>query len=635
MLAVACNTWSITGRRRPTAPQREGVFVPSSDLTSTERRIRDAMVTGRLVDLRDDPRSDEAAHWTHSRQVRAEVLSALLLSAGPEAVALRVRGARITGHLNLGGRRLPVPIEFRDCVFTGKVYLAKSRVPELSLRGSYFPYGISGRGLRVAGALNLTDCHFDDRLYLKRLGAEIVFMDGVIAHGSGEFAVQLRGADITQELYCRNGFMTRGCTTVYGAKIGGQLIMDGARLENPGGTALVAPNLELGQDLRLRRATVIGRVDLLKAKIGGDLALNGSTLANPGGEALCADMVHVGQNVFLHDGFNAQGEVSLFLSRVEGRMEVDKARLHNPRGLALDVSRAEIGQSVILSGLSAHGELKLYAANIGGNLSLDGVTVTNPGAIALDGVQCRVGQSMWLDRGARLDGIADLSNMRITNRLRLADADIASLRAGELSVAILDDDPRCWPDDSHIGGMRYHRLPEDGRGSPRARIGWLKRLLSRYSPQPYAQLVAAYRGSGSVTAARMVVMAKEDARRRDHRNWLRRAVSTVWSAVLRWTIGYGYAPWRAVGWAIALFAAAWLVFAGAPDSAFDSRSPLTDHFEPALYALDTVLPVVQISSGTQWIVHGGYAWWEAFFASTGWFLSIVVVAGVGGVFKRD
>ena len=611
----------------------KGAILRVSELNDTERRIQEAVATGRLVDVRRDEFGAPAAPC--DKRVRASVLAHIISSADRDAVAVRVCGADIVGHLNLGGLRLRIPIELGDCTFSGRVQLAKTQLPELCLRGSVFPHGISARGLRLTGALNVTDCKFGDRVYLKRLGAEIVFMDGVVVRGSGEYAIQLRGADIRQELYCRNGVITNGCVTLYGARIGGQLLMDGSSVDWPYDTALVAPNLEVGQDLRLRGISVIGRTDLAKAKVGGDFAMNRAKLDNPHGQALRMDMVHVEQNASLHDGFRANGEVSLFLAHIEGRLELNEARLSNTGGRALDLSRMEIGQSAILTGVCAHGSIKAYGMTVGSNLSMNRIKVYSPDSTAIEVVQSSIGQSMLLDEGVRVHGEVDLSNTAITQRFRLADAGMTRLNASELSMAILDDDPRCWPDHSAVGGMQYDRLPDDERGSPRARIHWLQRLVPRYSPQPYSQLVTVYLAAGSTTAARMVMMAKEDGRRRNHRNPWRKAVARVWGFVLRTTVGYGHAPWRAIGWALGLYLAAWFVFAAAPESAFSARTAVSGEFQPAMYALDTVLPVVRISAGNQWVVHGGYAWAEAGFAASGWFLSLVVTAGVTGVFRRE
>lgn len=599
-----------------------------NDLTVPETRLAAAIDSGHTVDLRSAP--DEAG-----RTVRAEVLAELVKSAGTRATALRLRGARISGHLNLGGRHIRRPLELRDCEFTGKVFVAKVHIPELSFRGSHFPHGISGRGLRVDGALNLTDCRFDNRLYLKRLRAEIVFLDGVRAKWLGEYAIQLRGADITQELYCRNGFTSIGRINLYGAKVGGQVIMDRAQIDDPGGTALLASNLEVGQDLHMRDLRSRGCVKLLKAKIGGDLSLTGAVAVNPGRRAVNIGMAQIGQNLLCGGGFQARGEVNLFLTHVDGRVEFDGARLFNPGGVAFGANRIAVGHSVMFNDVAVTGEVAFDNGRVEGQLSLNRTTIDNSAGTALCAVQCEVGQSLWLDRGSRFTGVVDLSNMRIGNRFRFTNVHVSTMRATDLSVDILDDDPRCWPDDAQIGGMHYASLPDDARGTPQARIAWLARLLPGYAPQPYTQLLSVYRKSGSATASRMVMMAREKARRRNHRNHWRRAFSTGWSAVLDKTIGFGYAPWRAIPWIGGFFIWAWVVFGTAPRTAFTHKIALAGDFHPPLHALDCMLPVMQLGSRAQFVAHDGYVWWEAFFAASGWFFGLVVAAGVAGVFRRD
>ncbi|HZE37938.1 MAG TPA: hypothetical protein VE172_03925 [Stackebrandtia sp.] len=608
--------------------------MPANDLTDIEQRVRDAVATGRVVDLRDNGAPADPGTPHPGREVRAAVLAGLILDAPPGSVGLRLRGARVVGHLNLGGRQVGMPVDLRDCAFTGKVHLAKTSFPELSMRGSVFPHGISGRGLRVDGALNLTDCRFAARLYLKRLRAEIVFLDGAKAHGSQHAAVQLRGAEIAQELYCRRGFEVHGGTVLYGAKIGGQLIMDGAWLENPGDASLTAANLEVEQDVKLRGVRANGQVRIAKAAIGDNLELSGMAVAHPGGIAVDATMIEVGHNVLLDDGFSAIGEVNFFLSCIEGRLEVDGSWLSNPGGTALDASRVDIGQSALFNRMAAEGTLNLGGSQIHGQASINQTTVLNPGGDAVLAPQCTIGQSLWIGRGSLLDGTVNLTNSSIANRFHFTQAKVTRMLAVDLDVDILDDDPDCWPDDSHISGMTYRRLPEDERGWPSTRIRWLRRLEPGYTPQPYTQLVSAYQGIGSSAGMREAIIAREIARRSAHTSRWYRAGSRAWGAVLRWTIGFGYAPWRAIPWMGALYVVAWATFASAPRGSFTSDNG-HDVFHPALYALDTILPVMQLGSRDEFTAHGAYTWWQPGFTSVGWFLGLVAAAGIAGVFKRD
>ena len=73
------------------------------------------------------------------------------------------------------------------------------------------------------------------------------------------------------------------------------------------------------------------------------------------------------------------------------------------------------------------------------------------------------------------------------------------------------------------------------------RLVWLRRNEDGYAPQPYEQLARFYRLHGNEQAAWKVAISKQRARRANVRGW-RRWPSRGWSALLRWTIGYGYRP---------------------------------------------------------------------------------------------
>jgi len=111
-------------------------MVTQADLTSAERALCRAAAAGRLLDLRarrqdeDDPARGHT--WGPQRQVRAELLRRLLTGQegtdhlfGPPA-AVRLRGARVKGRLNLGGLTLRCPLELYDCFLADRLYLAKA-----------------------------------------------------------------------------------------------------------------------------------------------------------------------------------------------------------------------------------------------------------------------------------------------------------------------------------------------------------------------------------------------------------------------------------------------------------------------------------------------------------------------------
>jgi hypothetical protein len=168
-------------------------------------------------------------------------------------------------------------------------------------------------------------------------------------------------------------------------------------------------------------------------------------------------------------------------------------------------------------------------------------------------------------------------------------------------------------------------------------------------------LAQVYRQAGQETEARQVAIARRsDLRRygsltRTHKlgNWL-----------LDKTIRHGYQPLRAVGLLVAIYAVVLLVFWGAQhhDSvivpAKDTKtmtpaptalhcSPAYPCFYPAGYAIDVVVPIVNLGQAEHWRPDGHAAWGSAYLGvewvatGFGWAFTTLAVAGYTGLVRRD
>ena len=137
-------------------------------------------------------------------------------------LAVRLRGASVSGRLNLGGCTVRCPLELYGCYLGGRLGLAKDEASDISLRGSHLAQRLSARQLRLTNDLNLTG--------------------GFRCHGS----VDLRDGHVGSDLNCGE-----------------------ATLSNPGGGALTADGLTVGGHLVLRSAEVTGEVRLVGARVGG------------------------------------------------------------------------------------------------------------------------------------------------------------------------------------------------------------------------------------------------------------------------------------------------------------------------------------------------------------------------------
>ena len=109
---------------------------------------------------------------------------------------------------------------------------------------------------------------------------------------------------------------------------------------------------------------------------------------------------------------------------------------------------------------------------------------------------------------------------------------------------------------------------------------------------------------------------------------------------MRWTIGYGYRPIRALILLVILtISGCWLFDVASHNPALlhpaKPGSPEQPAFNSFRYTMDLLLPVVNLKQRDAFVT-GGWAAWAAFgFTFAGWLLAAVVVAGLSGVFKRD
>jgi hypothetical protein len=58
-------------------------------------------------------------------------------------------------------------------------------------------------------------------------------------------------------------------------------------------------------------------------------------------------------------------------------------------------------------------------------------------------------------------------------------------------------------------------------------------------------------------------------------------------------------------------------------------------FQPLAYALDALLPVVNLHQQDSWVPHGAAQWWAWGSILAGWMLTTAVVAALTGLIKRD
>jgi len=321
-------------------------------------------------------------------------------------------------------------------------------------------------------------------------------------------------------VFGQEGFEVDGQVRLPGAHIGSQLVLTGAKLRNPGNDALNADGVQVDGDVLGQEGfEVDGQVRLPGAHIGSQLVLTGAKLRNKDGYALNADGLQVDGNVFGRKGFEVDGEVRLPSAHISGQLDLTGAKLRNKDGNALNADGLQVDGNVLgRKGFEVDGEVRLPGAHISGQLDLTGAKLRNPGKYALNAGRLHVGDSLIWRPATVLGGI-----------------DFRFARVG-----IWEDTKAAMYFPAALEGLQYDAIHQkdaihQGPASlaVSARLEWLALDPFGYSPLPYVRLASVLRAGGHDRQARQVLIASQQVRRAQGRNWLTRTSSQSLSAVLR------------------------------------------------------------------------------------------------------
>ncbi|MGH4008812.1 MAG: hypothetical protein ACRDTH_11770 [Pseudonocardiaceae bacterium] len=617
-----------------------------SEVSSRERALVDALTSGCVV-ARSQLSVEQLAATANPRYtVRAELIRELVLGRSGDRLdplGVRVHGARITGTLDLTHVPAVVGLELRGCYFERAVYLTSAHLPWLTLSASHLP-GLDGDGLRVQG--------------------DVLLSDGFTATGQGP----------------------EGALRLLGAHIRGQLNLNGARLTNDAGPALIGDALHVYGDLFGGGFVATGHgelsaVRLPGARISGQLNLNGAELANQAGPALIGDGLRADGGLVLAEGFTAtghceRGTVRLPGAHISGQLNLDGAQLINNAGPALVGDHLQVNGGVFLDRFTAagHGEdgaVRLPDAHISGQLNLDGAQLTNHTGPALIGDHIQVGSDMFAEgltaTGHSTDGAVRLPDAQISGQLNLNGAmltnpagPVLDLEDAEAKHLFLPAQVICPHGSANrsICATPERRLALSGLVYTSLHtVGWHQwlHLITRhthdYRPQPYQQLAAVLKATGREAIARDVLIAQQQDLhdRGELGGRLAKGAHRLWGVLA----GYGYRSGRViVAFLVVLLLAAGLgVAAGhtsvGPDryvtvrtgQAGNSNSPCS-LLEQIRAGIDHSLPLVPAggasscdfdTSSRLGTVYTASAW---LLQAIVWALGVLVVAGYLRLLRR-
>jgi cytoskeletal protein CcmA (bactofilin family) len=571
---------------------------------------------------------------------------------GDGASAVRLTGASCAGDLELHGLRAKGVVNLRTATVGGRVVLDDARLRGADREDANAQRGhSSGRPGEPGG-----------RRPEEWWGPEALLGEGLSTRG--DFSVQR--ADVLGELRL---------TT---AQIGGTLTLAGSRLANPEGRALQADRSSIGSGLfALDGFTARGSLVLRDARIDGPVIFSGGQIEATNGRAFNgAGLSTTGG--FYGGRFRFEGQLRLTSCQIGGPLDLTGAELiacgrdGAEKTVALSAAGAVIDGEVRASGLTATGTVDLSTVRVSGHLRMTDATIRDAGEEGTGSLILSAGTvtgSVELDR-LTVAGHVDVRVAKVTDHVRLTDARLrgsggrslrgTGLRAAQLrirlaeppggriglagaTVDVLADHAASWPtsvpprpDGNRpfvLDGFTYQRI--ESTLDVGERLQWLARGNPTFEPQPYEQLAACYRQMGREREARRVLREKT---RRQHA--AAGKFGRVWGWIQQLAVGYGYQPGRAVGWFLGLLAAGtiWFSQARCPQLGQDGVCPIKadEHpaWDPLLYTLDLLIPVVDIGHDRAWDPVGADKIAAVALMAAGWVLVTTLVAAAGRALNR-
>lgn len=403
--------------------------------------------------------------------------------------------------------------------------------------------------------------------------------------------------------------------------------------------------------------TAEGRVKMSRARVGMDLDCSGASFKTNGSSdpALEASGVKVEGSVFLRHGFSAVGSVRLLGAQIGSNLEctggefTSGSQTDDRTSAALRADSVVVHRTVILGEkFRAHGDVSFISCQVAGDFNCDHSEFETGLAVERANVQ---GTFFWrsvtLAKAARLDLL-------------------------NTSVGTLGDDISSWPSRGNlqIHGFAYKQISVASPKNAKARLDWLGRQDS-YSRQPYRQLAGVMKDYGNDKDAREVLYRME-CMSEAHEN--PSAVDRVWNWALKYVVGYGYYPFRALWWFLGLVLVGFLFFtvgfyAGSmvPNDKdayvkFTQEGSLPGHYErfhAFIYSVENSFPLLKLGQADLWqpdpvvgslrgprdsrierafhmlVGPNVLRWFRWGQILAGWILATMWIAGLSGLVRKD
>lgn len=390
-----------------------------------------------------------------------------------------LRGAKVTGDLDLRNAIVGVDVRLVDCEFTEAVMLTGAKFQKgLAVDGSVFAGPVDAVGAEVLGAVSGAQARFEwpggpanftglvargvdlDRAVFRggvRFGAAQVdgtlYLAGAVIEPvdpwRDRLAVQLGWAlgpaqggplhalpmallvgphawfseiTVSRDLVVSEATFA-GPVDFSFARIGRDLIAGRARFDDPT-WGVWFESVKVAGHLSLNGSTFAGAVNGSRADVGADLDAGGARFAHPSAD-LELMSAKVGGSVGLGGAEFAAG-ATLIQSDIKLNIIITKSQFRNSH-CCFDLSGTKVGGAVLMAAAEFDSWVNLNYVSVGRVLDANGVRFRNPGALGVSFNSAHVGVDLFLN-GAEFDTPADFSHVSVGENLEARNVKFRAAR---------------------------------------------------------------------------------------------------------------------------------------------------------------------------------------------------------------
>jgi hypothetical protein len=586
------------------------------------------------------------------------LFSAKVFMISAEILSVYFMNSTIDSEIEASRLALRGPLFFRDCVITGLIRLDQARIDGEVFLGSCSMttelMAISMRNAEVADDLRV----FPKFKCAGGLQFEGIRVNGNVVMSGAELTsktekVIFSMATIKGIVVFKENFQSNMEMRFVGARVGGQISGSSSKLAGYP-DSLVVDQAKVGGGVFLDQGfTAAGRISFIDSDIEGEFCCKGATLSDED-VSLILSSSRIRGGVLLRDKFSCGGRILMRLTQIGGWLECNGAHLKCSKDAFLLEGSRITGNVYMADKFVAEGTVTLQAAEVGGVVNCKGGTFNAPEtSLSLEGA--RIKSHVLFSFGFTSKSRVNLLEAEIGGQLSCEWSDIKALMAentrtvGNLfwrgiqnpdqatlhlvgaTFNAIHDDRASWPLAGRlkVNGLvakefqLYNSRPEPGPGeiwkslgvpfNAADRIEWLnlQSLPDLTEPQPWMHLSHLLEQKGHKRGARRVVL--ELRKHQARANWKSRKMKWIGKPTEYAIAFLEEQPLKilvpillCVLLGSSVFWRAQNYFSPTSESAVNyleakhTLPPGYPKFQPVVYSLENVLPVIKLGQDDHW-----------------------------------